>query len=74
MLLLLLLNKTDVSSKSGDVDMTGHTERWEGVRAVRMLYPGLKGQRPCYTEETGSKLLLESDKLGLKLTCLKADD
>ena len=56
-LLLLLLNKTDVSSKSGDVYMTGHTEWPEGIRAVRMLYPGLKGRRPCYTEETGSKLL-----------------
>lgn len=39
MLFLLLLNKTDVSSKSGDVYMTGHTEWWEGVRAVRMRVP-----------------------------------
>lgn len=39
MLLLLLLNRTDVSSNSGDVYMTGHTERWKDVRAVRMHVP-----------------------------------
>ena len=39
MLLLLLLNRTDVSSNSGDVYKTGHTERWEDVRAVRMHVP-----------------------------------
>lgn len=38
------------------------------------MFPGLKGRSPCYAEDTGSKLLLESGKLGLKLTCLKAED
>ena len=36
---VLLLNRTDVSSNSGDVYKTGHTERWEDVRAVRMHVP-----------------------------------
>ena len=38
-LLLLLLNRTDGSSNSGDVYKTGHTEWWEDVRAVRMHVP-----------------------------------
>lgn len=54
--------------------MTGHTEWWEGGRAVRMRVPWAERLSPCHTEETGSKLLLETDKLGLQLTCLKADD